>query len=155
FLVNSGKEREAIDTLTRASECDEVGLGFSGTRAGSRIGEATAKRILSLFRDIPQIKASGFTHFEEIQLYVDQIAKDRISDIACSFLKSFLIDYTIDQCDKLGIPTQELRVPDVYQLTQKRFIDHEAVRLPVNPENQKPVLLVPKRWLRRAPFINY
>jgi hypothetical protein len=27
--------------------------------------------------------------------------------------------------------------------------------LPVNPENQKPVLFVPKRWLRKAPWLNY
>lgn len=155
YLANSGKADEAAEILIRASECDEVGLGFSGTRRGNRIGRATAERVLSLFRDIPQVRASGFTHFEEIQLYVDQIAKDRISDIACNFLKSFLIDYTIDQCKRLGIPAQDVAVPNVYDPKARRFIDEEKVSVPVNPENRKPVLLVPKRWLRRTPWINY
>lgn len=154
FLANSGKTDEAVEILTRASECDEVGLGFSGTRRGSRIGKATAERVLSLFRDIPQVRESGFTHFEEIQLYVDQIAKDRVSDIACNFLKSFLVDYTIDQCRKLGIPTQDVSVPNVYDARSRRFSD-EKVPVPVNPETRNPVLLVPKRWLRRTPWINY
>lgn len=154
-LTNNGKEREAMDILVRASECDEVGLGFSGTRQGNHIGEGTAQRILSLFRDIPQVKAHGFTHFEEIQLYVDQIAKDRISDIACNFLKSHLIDYTIHQCDRWNIPTQDVTITNVYDVRAGRFIDGETVRLPVNPENHKPVLLVPKRWLRKAPWLNY
>lgn len=155
FLANNGKDQEAMETLTRASECDEVGLGFSGTRRGNRIGEGTAQRILSLFRDIPQVKASGFTHFEEIQLYVDQIGKDRISDIACNFLKSHLIDYTIDQCDRWSIPTQDVKITNVYDVRTRRFADEETVRVPVNPENQRPVLLVPKRWLRKAPWLNY
>ena len=155
YLTNSGHEAEAIEILTRASECDEVGLGFSGTRTGNRIGRTTAEKVLSLFRDIPQIKQGGFTHFEEIQLYVDQIAKDRISDIACNFLKSFLIDYTMDQCVKVGVPTQDVQIANVYDLRKRRFIDSETIRIPVNPETGKPLLLVPKRWLRKAPWINY
>ena len=155
YLTNTGKEREAIEILTRASECDEVGLGFSGTRRGNRIGEGTAQKVLALFRDIPQIRAGGFLHFEEIQLYVDQIAKDRISDIACNFLKSYLIDYTMQQCEVWGIPTQDVRIANVYNVRERRFVDDEVVKVPVNPENHKPVLLVPKRWLRKAPWLNY
>lgn len=113
ILTNAGKEAEAAEILIRASECDEVGLGFSGTRRGSRIGRTTAERVLSLFRDITQVRENGFTHVEEIQLYIDQIAKDRISDIACNFLKSFLIDFTMDQCRSLGIPVQDVSVPNV------------------------------------------
>ena len=154
-LANSGRDDQAIEVLTRASECDEVGLGFSESRTGTRIGRATAEKVLTLFRDIPQIKDSGFIHFEEIQLYVDQIAKDRISDIACNFLKSWLIDYTMDQCRRIEIPTQDVQIPNVYSLTQRRFIDSEKVCIPVNPETGKPLLLVPKRWLRKSPWINY
>ena len=37
-LTNNCKRTGRIDILMRASECDEVGLGFSGTRQGNRIG---------------------------------------------------------------------------------------------------------------------
>ena len=97
-LVAKGDEQQAITTLIAASECDEVGLGSSAKRRGKRIGDDKAREITSLFKRVPHDARSGFRHFEEIQFFVDGISKDRISDISCSFLKSFLIDFTIQQC---------------------------------------------------------
>ena len=148
-----GKIQTAIDNLVFLSECDEVGLGLSKTRKGRPISTEVAKEILELFKMIPQIRQFGFKHFEQIQLLVDQISKDRISDIACSLMKSFLIDYTIDHCLKLGIPVQSVEVFR-YDYKQGKVIK-EAVRLPINEENKQPVLLVPKRWLRFTPWLNY
>jgi len=153
FLSNSGNSDEAIRRLILASECSEVGMGFSPKREGVRIGKELASKIVSLFTIIPQVKNSGFTHLEEIQLLVDQISKDRISDLACTFLKSFLIDYTIEQCHKYGIPITNIEIKDVYDQRKNSFIDSEKVTLPVNPVTSRPILLVPKRWLRRAPWI--
>lgn len=102
YNYRRGNESAAIDTLVRASECDEVGLGSSAKRRGKRIGEKKAREILELFKRIPQYEHGGFRHFEEIQFFVEDISKDRISDIACNFLKSFLIDFTIDECRRLG-----------------------------------------------------
>jgi len=153
-LMRQGKNDEAISTLIRLSECREVGLGVSKSKRGAPIGEKTARRILALFTQIPQVRQHGFTHVEEIQLLVDQIAKDRISDIACSYLKSFLIDFTIEQADKYGIPCQDHAAFPVYDHKNQRWID-ETVRLPANPETQEPILFVPKRWLRSFPWIHY
>ena len=153
FLANSGNSDEAVRRLVRASECSEVGLGFSAKREGARIGQKLASRIVSLFTLIPQVKKSGFSHLEEIQLFVDHISRDRISDLTCTFLKSFLIDYTIEQCRKYGIPLADVEIKDVYDQRTHAFADSEKVTLPVNPETSRPILLVPKRWLRRAPWI--
>lgn len=154
-LVRKGEENEAVSTLIRASECNEVGLGSSKTRRGIRIGATTAHSIISLFKNVPQIEAGGFTHFEEIQLLVDNISKDRVSDIACNFIKSFLIDYTIEQSEKYGIPISEVSVRDVYDYRKNRFTDEEKMPLPQNPQNGDPILLVPKRWLRYIPWLNF
>lgn len=154
YLVNNEKEDQAIDILIAASECNEVGLGFSPIRKGQKIGTKTAKNILSLFKIIPDIKKNGFIHFEEIQLYVERISKDRISDMTCSFLKPFLIDYTIDQCQKYGIPLEETFIEDIYDNRKHRFIGQEKVKLPINPENRSAILFVPKRWLRRSLWIS-
>lgn len=148
-----GKCDEAVSNLVFLSECDEVGLGLSKTRKGRPISIVVAKDILALFKAIPQIQQYGFRHFEQIQLLVDQISKDRVSDITCSLIKSFLIDYTIDQCQKYGIPLQSV---EVHRYDYKRFkIVKEGVKLPVNEESKQPVLLVPKRWLRFTPWLNY
>ena len=148
-----GMEEDSIRTLIKLSECPEVGLGSARDKQGKRIGEKTAADIIELFRRIPEITSGGLGHIEEIQLLVDQISKDRVSDIVCSLIKSFLIDFTIDQCRRLGIPTALLEL-EVFDYQKQTFIS-ERTTLPVNPKNQLPIVLVPKRWLRYVPWINY
>lgn len=153
-LVRGGKVEEAMKQLIVASECEEVGLGVSSTRKGKRIGNKSAEEVLSLFQQIPYYRDNGFRHFEEIQLFVDSIGKDRISDIACNFMKSFLIDYTYQECSNLGIVMENVKISSVYNHDKKKFEDI-AAELPIHPETLKPLLLVPKRWLRHTPWINY
>src|ERR1035437_1269584 len=153
-LFLKGKEKEATEYLILYSECQEVGLGNSKNKVGKQIGNKLAVEILTLYKNIPQVSKSGFTHFEEIQLFVDNISKDRISDITCNFIKSFLIDFTIEQCEKHKIPLEKVVVKNIYDYRKNKFIDEE-IYLPINPNNKKPILLVPKRWLRFLPWINY
>lgn len=153
-LVRNGKISEAVEQLIIASECDEVGLGNSSSRKGKRIGEASARRILSLFQNIPYYRDNGFRHFEEIQLFVDDIGKDRVSDIACNFMKSFLIDYTHQECSNLGINMEKVEIDAVYSHDERKFKKIHT-ELPVHPNTSEPLLLVPKRWLRHVPWINY
>jgi hypothetical protein len=154
-LAAKGDEQLAITTLMAASECDEVGLGSSVRRHGKRIGHAKAQEIVSLFKRVPRYARTGFRHFEEIQFFVEGISKDRISDISCSFLKSFLIDFTILQCKTLGIPIQLSQVENVYDYRKNKFETLNSVSLPVNPLDGKPLIFVPKRWLRFVPWLNY
>lgn len=153
-LSARGQEEQAVANLIVASECDEVGLGTSATRKGKRIGDATAREIVALFKRIPQYGQAGFRHFEEIQFFIDGISKDRISDISCSFLKSFLIDFTIQQCERLGIPTTNSEIQNVYDYRKNAF-EKLQVKLPVNPKDGRPLIFVPKRWLRFVPWLNY
>lgn len=154
-LVHGGKADEARAILVRASECDEVGLGHSAKRQGARIGTEKADEILSLFREIEEYRKFGFTHFEEIQLYVSGFSRDRISDLSCSFLKSFLIDFTMQECEALGVPTEDVGVPEVYDYRTHKFTEDVRAKLPVAPGTKAPILFVPKRWLRFAPWINF
>ena len=153
YLAKQGDKQDAIDLLIALSECDEAGLGLSRTRQGLRIGARTAEQIVALFHDIPQYYKSGFVHFEEIQFFVNHISKDRISDFACSFLKSFLIDYTMQECQSIGIPMSTVHL-QVYNYSENR-LRSETVTLPVNPENNQPIIFVPKRWLRFTPWLNF
>ena len=152
-LLKEDRQAEAISLLVQLSECNEVGFGNSMCRKGLNIGPKTAAEILSLFQDIPQVQKSGFTHFEEVQLLVEGIAHDRISDIACNLLMSFLVDYTIDECRRWSIPTAKSQI-NIYNCKSNQSM-FEAVDLPVNPETKRPVVLVPKRWLRFVPWINF
>lgn len=153
-LASNGGEEEAINALIAASECDEVGLGSSRTRQGKRIGRSKAQEILATFSRIPRYATHGLSHIEELQFFVEGISKDRISDFSCSFLKSFLIDFTIDQCNRLGIPMEAKTVSNVWDSRSRSFID-VTTNLPVDPTDNRPIILTPKRWLRFVPWINY
>jgi hypothetical protein len=155
WLIQKGRENEAQKNLICASECNEVGLGFSAKRKGKRLGPSTVRAILELFRRVPEYGRFGFTHFEEIQLYVDGISKDRVSDFTCNFLMSFLIDYTAQQCLDVGLPLTKVQLPALYDYRQQRFVANVDVELPVHPIQGTPIVLVPKRWLRFVPWINF
>ena len=115
FLSKKGKKDQALEGLINLSECSEVGLGVSKTRKGTKIGKNQALEILNLFSDIPEYSQFGFTHFEIIQLYIQGISKDRISDFSCNYIKSFLIDYTTEQCEINGIPMEGVILDSVYK----------------------------------------
>lgn len=153
-LAKRGRSTEAVDILVEISECREVGLGHARNKVGHRIGRSAAEDILSIFTSIPQIERGGLDHIEEVQLLVDGISRDRISDFTCNLVKSFLVDYTIDQCTTLGIPLAGVELPSLFDLRKKTLVS-EKVMLPTDPLTGSPILLVPKRWLRFSPWINY
>lgn len=153
YLISKGKEKEAIEILIRASECSEVGLGNSKTKEGKRIGEKLAKNILNQFILIPHLNRNGFIHFEEIQLLVDNFSKDRVSDIACNFIQSFLVDYTIEQSEKYGIPIHKVLLKNIFNSKTNKFGEEET-HLPINPISKSPIIFTPKRWLKYVPWIN-
>lgn len=150
----AGKKDHAINNLILASECHEVKMGTSLSGKGRRISKKLAEEILETFDIAERAGVHGFRHLEAIQLLVRGISKDRISDIACSFIKSHLIDYTITQCYSLGIPTEKVHVNNVFHM-QKPHPVSEQVPLPITPESREPIILVPKRYLRFVPWINF
>ncbi len=153
FEFLKGNQTDSIHNLIQLSECNEVGFGNSKTRKGKKIGKKLATKVFNLFNSIPQLNQAGFTHFEEIQLLVDNFSRDRVSDIACNFLQSFLIDFTIQQCEKFGIPLEKVKMEYIYDPKKHTFLT-ETTYLPTNPETKDPILFVPKRWLRFIPWIN-
>jgi hypothetical protein len=152
-LQYQSNSNDCVKTLIECSECNEVGLGMSKTRTGKKFSEKIANKILSLYKDVPQIKKEGFVHLEIIQLLVENIAEDRISDISASIIKSFLIDFTIENCEKHNIPMDKI---DIQCFDNKKYkMCRESVFLPVNPNTKQPIIFVPKRWLRKTNYISF
>jgi hypothetical protein len=144
---------KAVDLL-RFPEVEELCLGYTGKGTkGSGSGKAVAKDIAEALWEAVQEGIKEITHFEEVQLLREGIGADRISDATAWLIRSRLAAYTEEICIKHGIATEERRyIRGQYSDLTKQWIPLE-VNVPINPYNGKPILLVPRRYLRDLPTI--
>ena len=154
--VRSGHAMAAAELLAECREPQAMGLGYaSASRHGSNIGAGLVASILEAHAAIPQLLNGEIRHLEEMQLVVPKFAEDRLSDTTSSILKDFFIDYTKRQCVELGIPTRKARLGTVYNPARKMWVPAPEAKLPFNPVDDAPILLVPLALLRHLPWINY
>jgi hypothetical protein len=62
YLVNTGREQEALHSLITMSECREAGLGLARNKQGHKISQKTATQILTHFQTIPHVKRGEADH---------------------------------------------------------------------------------------------
>lgn len=146
--------QKALDTLL-LREMQELCLGYTsvGTK-GSGTGKGLAKDIASALWVAIRAGLTEIKHFEEIGILREGIGADRIGDFTAGILLHRLAAYTTKVCNKHGIPLATARYQrGYYDLEQERWRPIK-VELPHNPYNGKPVLLVPRRYLKSLPTIN-
>ncbi len=151
----SAPERTKALELLRFPEPRPFCLGFtdSGT-SGSGSGRGNARRIceameLSINRGIENL-----AHFETLGVLNEGIGRDRISDLVCNVLIERFTRYTITVVSRHGIATEPHRIDrGAFNATYLRW-DPVEVRLPTNPENGLPVILTPRRFLRKLPSLD-
>lgn len=146
---------KSAENLALFPEVEELCLGFTsiGTH-GLGSGREFARLIVEgLSTEIAQ-GVEDISHFENLQVFQSGIGPDRISDACGGILRHRLAQYTLDICNKLSVPTQKKIYPrGKFDHAQGRWIACEF-DLPINPYNKKPILLVPKKFLRPLPTIN-
>ncbi|WP_370695790.1 hypothetical protein AB0764_26870 (plasmid) [Priestia megaterium] len=136
-------------------EVEEICLGYTNkSTGGSGGGEGFSHSIaVALIKSI-RIGIKEIDHFEEIGILEKGIGRDRISDICGNIIKEELITYTQDICSKHEVPLQEFKVRNSkFDFKFKRW-ENNSIFLPLNPTNNKPILLVPEIILRELPSIN-
>jgi hypothetical protein len=147
---------DLADEIFNFPEVAAIGLGYtkSGKR-GSGLGGYLRDLIIETLKASAGLRERGVLHVEEMQLLASGIGPDRISDISANILKGYLIEYTQRQAEIWGIPLQKgVPVPHIYEEATQSWVD-SYVDLPVNPEDDAPVLFVPRRIVRALPWINY
>lgn len=65
-----------------------------------------------------------------------------------------MVDYTIQECQTHGIPTSATEI-EVYNYQKNRLEHEKGIPLPRSPIERKPILFVPKRWLRFTPWLDF
>jgi hypothetical protein len=153
--IRSGALVDARELLT-FPEVPEIGFGYTRrSRRGTGVGAYLTGLIIDTLIGSPQLQERGVRHIEEMQLLSAGIGPDRISDIAANILKRFLIEYTQRQCEIWKLPTRPgVPVSHIYSPSTRQWEDsHED--LPVSDVDGTPILLVPRRFVRVLPWINY
>jgi hypothetical protein len=103
---------------------------------------------------VPQVPAGGGTPSEETPRLGGGVPRGRVSATACNDLKSFRMDFTTDQCQKLAIPTPDVARPAVSDGRFNRPDESQTGKRPVSPAAGHPVVLRPPRRRRATPWRN-
>lgn len=146
--------RKAVDSL-QFPEVEELCLGYTGAgTTGSGSGRLLAGLVAQALWEAIQSGLKEITHFEEVCILSEGIGADRISDITANLIRYRLAAYTNDICMHHKIPTDKIRYRHgIYNISEERWEPIE-VELPRNLYNGKPILLVPRRYLRDLPTVN-
>ncbi|UKS26046.1 hypothetical protein LOZ80_31580 [Paenibacillus sp. HWE-109] len=137
-------------------EVEETMLGVSsGTHKGRGMGDSRGKIIYREIISNPNILEYGVSHLAEMQLLIEGVGFDMVSDMCTNIAKPFFVDYTQRQCKMHNIPmVQGLSLGHVFDWEEHDW-DDQHVELPVNPNTGYPILLVPKAVVRRFEDIDY
>ncbi|HEY9288812.1 MAG TPA: hypothetical protein VIT43_12405, partial [Candidatus Dormibacteraeota bacterium] len=144
--------RELIDF----PEAVEIRFGYARVSARGRgLGDVLGGLLIDTLQQSPALVARGLRHVEELQLFSLNIAEDRVSDLAANVLRGFLLTYTQRQAELWRIPlTQAVPLRHIWDSAEGRWRD-QYVTMPVDPETNLGILLVPRWIVRRLPWINY
>lgn len=160
IVAQSGGEKNNLyykkaRSLLLFPEVGELCLGYTrgGTR-GSGSGRGFSNQIYNSMWEMIKRGIKDIRHFEELGIFNEGIGADRISDMTANLIKSQLILYTQKVCKTYNIQT-------TYKKVRNSNFDHEngrwfseKVKLPINPINRHPIILVPESFLDYLPEIN-
>ncbi|MGE8645354.1 hypothetical protein [Acinetobacter vivianii] len=129
--------------LFKSSEISGLSIGYGkDTDGGGGIGKIKKLEILKNLKQILDAGTDDPAIFELIGGFQDGIGPDLISDLISNILINDLVAYTQRICSELNIPLVELSFSKNYK----------PEKLPKNILNGKPIILVPKEFLRDLPI---
>jgi hypothetical protein len=151
------------DALTMLSfkESYETCLGYTNMgQFGRGMGSDFANKLFHTMVDFIDWGLEEFGEYlSPFELFAEGVGPDRLSDMLSNIIKEDLIVYTQKICNKNKIKMEKFVVQN-FSFNEKLGWIHKSVDLPANPFNKKPIILVPKDFLRalsdsRLDFIRY
>lgn len=136
-------------------EVEEICLGYGefGT-SGRGSGDKGAGAIAGGMEKAIRAGMSRLEHFESVGLFEPGFGADKISDACAYILSHRFAKFTDRICKELGVATRPVTYRKSRFDTSKNRWAQGKFNLPMNPYNKKPILLVPKVFLRELPTIN-
>ncbi len=117
-------------------------LGYSGAgEFGRAVGPKRARILVMRAKEILALDIDDPEMFELIGLFQEDIGSDLLSDMAVSILKHRFFDYTQRITKELNLrPSRE------------RPIEGQRWTLPISPDGERALILVPKALLSKLPI---
>ena len=153
--VKAGRQ-DVARRMMAFPEVNSTMLGLSkGNHEGRGLGPTRGETIYTEIVSNEDVLAHGVSHLAEMQLLIENVGFDMVSDMCTNIVKPFFIHYTQQQCELHGIPVEKgLCVDHVFDWQELDW-DSQFADLPTNPRNGNPILLVPKAVVRRFEEIDY
>lgn len=151
--IRSGDDVRAQELLLHLREPNETHLGLSRKQSkGAGIGPFQARQIYGALRASSAVRTGFITSLEECELMIEGIGRDKMSDLATNIIRHHLVRYTQEQCDLHNIRMTQVALAPTFN-EQRLAWESNYARLPV--WNNRPILLVPKVFVRTAPAYDH
>lgn len=154
-LVREG-DLEVARRMMVFPEVRETMIGMSvGGHRGRGMGDTRGTLIYDELVANPVIQERGVRHIAEMQILIEGVGPDMISDMCTNIAKSYFVAYTQRQAALHGIPVEGGLALEHFFDWEDLSWDDVLVDLPANPVTGEPILLVPKNVVRRFVDLNY
>jgi hypothetical protein len=129
------------------SEPGEIHLGVGKKARGGRgLGPVQEKQVIDTLAASTAAKLGFIQAIQELELHVEGIGPDKISDLVANIILGELAAYTEETCQVYGIPTDYIAVSGFWNIEKKEW-DGGYFNLPSRETHS--YVLVPKRFVRR------
>ena len=153
LLLASGTKEEAICHLRKLGEPNETHFGLSTNKPdGCGIGKEQAELLYNKLKNSRAVQTGHLKDLSDCELLIHGIGSDKISDITTNIIRGQLIEFTEEQCKKLGIPVRLVKSGYYWDSYLSKWVTRMAY-LPHYDNN--PILLVPKCIARRVTVSDY
>lgn len=121
--VRANDHFEVDELLSGLSEPHETRLGYSFSKhSGNSVGDKLKPKIIDAIRRNKAVRTGVLSHFCDVELFIEDIGCDRISDITTKIIKEVLIEYTQEQCVLLDIPMTEVWQDDMFDYLTSKWL---------------------------------
>lgn len=146
-LLRALRENRMVDAeelFSHLGESNEICLGFSRTKPqGKGMGPTDASKIFGSLKDSPALRTGIMEDIEDFRIFVENVDKDKMSDMTANIIKKQLIDYTQAQCAIWGISLTTSVPSGFYWDRSSNAWENNYTEMLI--VDRRKILLVPKR----------
>ena len=142
--LRENRMADAEELFSHLGESNEICLGFSRTKPqGKGMGPSDASKIFKSLKESPALRTGIMEDIEDFRIFVDNVDKDKMSDMTANIIKKQLIEYTQSKCAVWGIALTPSVPSGFYWDCSSNSWENCYTEMLV--ANGRKILLVPKR----------